>query len=63
MIQTKSSKKPFDSLLYKYQTGLERSMRGSDFIFDYVSETYYVCKRITMNRGESYINSPKWIEN
>ena len=63
MIQTKSSKEPFDSLLCKYQTGLERSMRGSDFISDYVSEMYYVCKRITMNCGESYINSPKWIEN
>ena len=27
----------FDSILCKYQIGLEQSMRGDNFIFDYVS--------------------------
>ena len=29
-------KKPFDSLLQKYEEGLEKSMRGSEFICDNV---------------------------
>ena len=28
--------KKFDSLLHKYQIALEQSMRGSNFVFDYV---------------------------
>ena len=30
----------FGSLLRKYQIGLEQSMKGSNFIFDYVSGMY-----------------------
>ena len=29
-------KKLFDSILQRYQKGLEESMKGSDFVFDYV---------------------------
>ena len=34
-------KKLFNSLLQKYQHGLEESMRGSEFIFDRVDLLYY----------------------
>ena len=33
----------FESLLSKYQMGLETSIKGSDFIFDDVSLLYYKC--------------------
>ena len=33
----------FESLLCKYQIGLETSMRRSDFIFDCVHLLYYKC--------------------
>ena len=36
----------FQSLLSRYQIGLEASMRGSDFIFDCVYLLYYKCHKI-----------------
>ena len=36
---------PFQSLLSRYQIGLEISMRGSDFIFDCVHLLYYKCQK------------------
>ena len=36
----------FQSLLYRYQIGLETSMIGSDFIFDYVCLLHYKCHKI-----------------
>ena len=33
----------FESLLSKYQMGLETSIKGSDFIFDDVILLYYKC--------------------
>ena len=51
-----------DSLLHKYQIDLEQFMTGGNFIFDYVSEMHYICNKITLNHGESYIDSSKWIK-
>ena len=49
----------FESLLARYHIGLGASMKGSDFIFDYVDLFYYKCHRIMPNVcGESYIHSP-----
>ena len=47
----------FQSLLSKYQIGLETSMRGNDFIFDLVQLLYYKCHKINFKRGGSYIDS------
>ena len=55
--------KPFDSLLQKYQKGLEESMKGSEIVFDSVDLLHYKCYKIILNRGGSYINSPKWQKN
>ena len=52
----------FDSLKNRYQNNLQ-SMRGSEFVFDYVQLLYYKCHKINVTRGESYINSPYWIKN
>ena len=53
----------FDSLNKKYQIILEKSMRGSDFIFDCVHVLYYKCHKINRNCGGSYIDFPDWIKN
>ena len=52
----------FDSLKNRYQNNLQ-SMRGSEFVFDYVQLLYYKCHKINFNHGESFINSPYWIKN
>ena len=52
----------FESLLSRYQAGLERSTRGSDFIFDSVQLLYYECHKINVKRGGSYIDSPDTIK-
>ena len=38
-------------------------MRGSKFVFDNVDSLYYKLHKISLNRGEPYINSPKWLKN
>ena len=47
----------FSSLRNRYQNNLE-SMRGTEFVFDYVHLFNYKCHRINL----SYINSPDWIK-
>ena len=53
----------FNSFLQRYQKGLEESMRGSDFIFDYVEPLNYIFHKIYLKRGGSYIETPEWIQN
>ena len=52
----------FQSLLYRYQIGLETSIRGSDFTFECVHLLYYKCHKVNPNRGRSYIDSPDGIK-
>ena len=56
-------KKLFNSFLQKYQEGLEESMKGSEFIFDSVDLLHYKLQQTSLNRGGSYIPSPKWLKN
>ena len=49
------------SLFQKYQDNLQNKMRGSDFIFNGVNYLFYDFNRITISKGESYIESPKWL--
>ena len=56
-------KELFKSFLQKYQEGLEESMRGSEFIFESVDALYYNLNKISLSRGGSYIDSPKWVKN
>ena len=48
--------KLFDSLKIRYQNNLE-SMKGSEFVFDYVHLMYYKCHKINPNFGGSYVDS------
>ena len=49
--------------LQRYQEGLEKSMRGSDFIFDSVDSLNYDHNKISLFRDGSYIDSPEWLKN
>ena len=56
-------KKIFESLLQRYREGLEESMKGNEFVFDNVDLLEYKLNKIGLNRGESYIDSSKWLKN
>ena len=53
----------FQSLLSRYQIGLETSMKGSTFAFDCVHLLYYKYYKVNPNCGGSYTVSPNWIKN
>ena len=36
-------------------------MKGSEFVFDNVDLLYYKLRKISLNGGGSYIDSPKWL--
>ena len=52
----------FQSFLQKYEENLHEKMKGSDFEFDGVNFLYYDFNKISINRGGSYIDSPKWLK-
>ena len=52
----------FESLLKKYEENLQNKMRGSEFEFDSVNFLYYDFNKTSINRGGSYIDSPKWLK-
>ena len=37
-------------------------MRGSEFIFESVNLLYYRLQRISLKRGGSYLDFPKWLK-
>ena len=49
--------------LQKYEENLQEKMKGSEFEFDGVDFLYYDFNKVSINRGGSYIDSPKWIKN
>ena len=53
----------FKSFLRKYEEKLQEKMKGSDFDFDGVNFLYYDFNKISINRGGSYIDSPKMLKN
>ena len=56
-------KELFKSLLQRYQENLQEKIRGSDFVFDGVNFLYYDFNKISIGRGGSYTDSPKWLKN
>ena len=52
----------FKSFIQKYEENLQNKMRGLDFDFDRVNFLYYDFNEISLNRGGSYIDSPKWLK-
>ena len=56
------TKELFDSLKNRYRNNLE-SMKGGEFVFDYVHILYHKCHKINPYRDGSYVDSPYWIKN
>ena len=52
----------FKSFLQKYEENLQNKMKRSDFEFDGVNFLYYDFNKISLNRGGSYMDSPKWLK-
>ena len=50
------------SLLSRYESDLETSIREIDSIFDSVQVMYDKCHRVNFRHGGSYIDSPDWIK-
>ena len=55
-------KELFKSLLQKYQENLQEKMKSSDFTFDGINYLYYDLNKISIIKGGSYIDSPKWLK-
>ena len=53
----------FKSFLQRYPEKLEKSVKGSEFVFNSVNLLYYHLHKISLKRGESYIDSPEWLKN
>ena len=53
----------YDSLLDKYQKGLEEKMKKGAYTFDNVGALYYKLHKTSLNRDGSYIDSPEWMKN
>ena len=52
----------FESFLQKYEENLQNKMKGSESEFDGVNFLDYDFNKISLNRGGSYIDSPKWLK-
>ena len=52
----------FELFLQKYEENLQDKMRGSDFEFDDINFLYYNFNKTSINKGGSYIYSPKWLK-
>ena len=48
----------FEYFLQKYQERLEESRRGNGFTYDSVDVLCYNLNKVSLSRGESYIDSP-----
>ena len=53
----------FNFLLRRYQGGLQVSMRGSEFVFDYVESLNYIFHKVDLKRSGSHIETPEWLKN
>ena len=50
----------YRSLLQNY-VNLQEKMKGSDFVFNGINYFYYDFNRVSISKGGSYIESPKWL--
>ena len=49
--------------LVKYQEGLEKSQKRSEFVYDSVDLLCYHLHKISLKRGKSFTDSPEWLKN
>ena len=53
----------YNTLINRYQEGLENKMNGSNYVFDNVHLLDINLNKISINRGSTYIPTPRWIAN
>ena len=53
--------KLINSFMKRYQEGLETKIKGSSYIFERIDLLEYRLHKISLSRGGSYIESPKWL--
>ena len=54
---------PYESLLSRYQIGLETTMKISNFVFYCVNLLRCKCHKVNLKCVGSYMDSPDWIKN
>ena len=52
----------YRSLLQNYNDNLQEKMRGSNFVFNGINYFYYDFNRVSISKGGSYNDSPKWLK-
>ena len=52
----------YRSLLQNYNDNLQEKMKGSDFVLNGINYFYYDFNRVSISKGGSYIESPKWLK-
>ena len=62
MTQMKLLKNSLNPFCKDTKTIYKKKMKGSDFAFDGVNYLYYNFNKISISRGGSYIDSPKWLK-
>ena len=53
----------FESLLQRFEENSQNKMRQSEFEFDGINFFYYSFNKMSIYRGGTYIDSPKWLKN
>ena len=52
----------FESILQRFEENLQNKMRGLESEFDGINFFYYSFNKTSINRGGTYIDSPKWLK-
>ena len=52
----------FQSFIQRYEENLQNRMKGSDFEFDGINFSYYDFNKMSIYRGGTYIDLPKWLK-
>ena len=52
----------YRSLLQNYNDDIQEKIKGSDFVFNGINYFYYDLNRVSISKGGSYIESPKWLK-
>ena len=53
----------FNSLLQRYQGGLQESMSGREFVFDYAESLNYIFHKADLKSSGSDTETPEWLKN
>ena len=52
----------YGSLIQNYNDNLQEKMKGSDFVYSGIDYFYYDLNKVSISKGGSYIESPKWLK-